>query len=855
MSVINIGIKNELLSDTKQKGKTVREIKTFDDLQVFVSDEIGGIVDSINNNNMSGLEKSLINGENPNVFVGLNSPLTIAALKKNIPALDLLYAHHADVNLPNRDGRTAFYSAVMSGDRDVFKWFLNHNADIFVQGDRGETVLEAAILSGHLDFAETLIEKGLSVNIKNYKGQSLLWSAIQSNNADTFYFLLEKGIDISAKDNLGNTPLHAAASYNKPWSVHLLMQKGFDINVKNNLGETPIQIAVKSKNCDVLKYLAKHDADIHVCDAEGNTLMHLAAQEGNITLLEYLYELGLDVNAKNNKGETALMKAIQADKYHNVSFLLQNGADFTMTDHAGNTPKEVALLSNNVKVLNLLENVEKDAAYFNNNRLYLHIEQLIRQGQVESVKTLLGSVNYAKLSDTNKTTLLHTAAYSNNVEIMKLLISHGADINARDSYNETPLTSAIKGCANNAFHLLLSHPDIEKDACLLHVAAAAKNIGAAKHLIKMGYDVNAYDSRMSTPLKEAAKSNAIKMGGFLLQEGALPNKADDAGHTPLHIVALNGNVVFANMLLNSGADIDVKSNFGRTPLWSACNSGQVPMLCFLLEKGANPNERDTQGHILISSVYARQDYNLFKALVESGKCYLDVKDKFGSSVLEKAVFQNKAPYVKLLLENGAKAKTYIDFIVGKEPNGMIKTMKMPIVYHAASKNNADVLKLLMKHDGVPYQTNMPLLMWYALRARQSYEAFQALLDSGLSINEQNPQGYTVLHYAARNILYDGVKKAIEAGADVSLKTANGLTALDIAESKYEGFKEKIAIADARDPKRKKSKLDFYANQARKVATYLRIVAEKQKMLQEKSGNTQAKQVSYAAIMSNAENTR
>ena len=122
-----------------------------------------------------------------------------------------------------------------------------------------------------------------------------------------------------------------------------------------------------------------------------------------------------------------------------------------------------------------------------------------------------------------------------------MLLNHGADPNAKDTDDNTPLHLATRINDDKQVEMLLNH-------------------GAA---------VNAKNEDGNTPLHEAAKwKNAAKTTEILLKNGADPNAKDIDGKTPLHIAAANCSYIMGQLLSN-GAKVLAKDEYGKTPLMAA----------------------------------------------------------------------------------------------------------------------------------------------------------------------------------------------------------------------------------------------------------------------------------------------
>ena len=136
-------------------------------------------------------------------------------------------------------------------------------------------------------------------------------------------------------------------------------------------------------------------------------------------------------------------------------------------------------------------------------------------------------------------TLLFTASFKNNIEIVSLLLNHGANVNQANNYGQTPL----------------------------YVACLNGDVKVVSLLLKHGANVNQANNNGETPLHIASYLVHIEIVSLLLNHGANVNQAtNEDGITALHYVCDQGNMKLATLLLNHGANInriDEKSPFYR----------------------------------------------------------------------------------------------------------------------------------------------------------------------------------------------------------------------------------------------------------------------------------------------------
>jgi ankyrin repeat protein len=195
----------------------------------------------------------------------------------------------------------------------------------------------------------------------------------------------------------------------------------------------------------------------------------------------------------------------------------------------------------------------------------------IRQGRLESVKTIVekdpGSLHKRQFGIFP----LHQAVRSGQQEIAEFLISKGADINQfAKSITEfapfefTPVTEAIR---THRFALL-------------------------KFFVEKGADLNKVTSLGESYLHYAALMNQADVAAYLIEAGLDVNIKKNGDLSPLHIAAVTGHEEVAKVLIAKGADLDSRSTDGGTPLHFAQAAGHDNIAVLLMSKGAKTVPRN-----------------------------------------------------------------------------------------------------------------------------------------------------------------------------------------------------------------------------------------------------------------------
>ncbi|HEX6043801.1 MAG TPA: ankyrin repeat domain-containing protein [Pyrinomonadaceae bacterium] len=179
---------------------------------------------------------------------------------------------------------------------------------------------------------------------------------------------------------------------------------------------------------------------------------------------------------------------------------------------------------------------------------------------------------------TDGRTVLINAAARGDLEVVKVLVQRGADVNVKDKQGYTALFHAIEAMYDDVELVLLSQPGLDPNARGLNgTTALLKYVwrdrkDAVDVLLKRGADVNAQDADGDAPLHGAAENGNVEILNLLLDKGADPNVKNKLGGTPLMWAAVFGNETAAARLLERGADASLKDVEGMTALdWARKN--------------------------------------------------------------------------------------------------------------------------------------------------------------------------------------------------------------------------------------------------------------------------------------------
>lgn len=238
-----------------------------------------------------------------------------------------------------------------------------------------------------------------------------------------------------------DSPLHIAVKYSDPDIVRLLLEASANVNAKNNDGETPLHIAARYSDLDIVILLLDNFADVHVKNNDGKTALHraLAGINTSATMAKKVADITnlliarkADINSKDDKGYTPFNHAINCwlNNFDVIKLMVKHGAEINKQDKKGNT-----ILHNVVKKYKCDEDV-------------IHLAGLPKKDykfEYSNYIKLLLELNADSNAKNNKgETILHAAAHysSNDSDIIKLLLSYGADPSITDEQGKYPMDNA-----------------------------------------------------------------------------------------------------------------------------------------------------------------------------------------------------------------------------------------------------------------------------------------------------------------------------------------------------------------------------------------------------------------------------
>ncbi|HET9193000.1 MAG TPA: ankyrin repeat domain-containing protein [Vicinamibacterales bacterium] len=463
----------------------------------------------------------------PALHAATDSALVSAAKDGDLRAVRALLAKRVNVNETARDGSTALLWAVYHSDVEMTKALLAAGAKADTANKYGVTPLIQAARTGDTPLIDSLLKAGAKATLAHPDGETALMAAARTGRIDAVRLLIEAASDVNATTYQQETPLMWASAEGHAAVVKALLDAKADANRKTRIttldqrkhadhptgGFTALMYAVRNGHEAVARALAAGGADLNLTNGDGATALIIAIVNDRLDLAGTLVDLGANAN------DGSLYFAV--DMHDATTDMRARDGSRLRADHP-----------NKMTALDLIARLLEKGA--DPNKAFT--------GQLHSSTLCCGEeINASPF---------YRAAVAADVEALKLMIKHGADVewspkpvkkpgNDEDggggrgnaNVGRTPVLASINGGRGAAF---AAGPGFER-------------LGPP-------------------PFREASNREPVDAIKVLLAAGANPNVKAPDGSTPLHQAVTARQVPIIRELVGAGAKLDAVNKDNLTPL-------------------------------------------------------------------------------------------------------------------------------------------------------------------------------------------------------------------------------------------------------------------------------------------------
>jgi len=287
-----------------------------------------------------------------------------------------------------------------------------------------------------------LVDQGADVHAEDAQKRTPLICAALNGQNDVACNLLRHGADVDARDSSSATPLHAAVINNHLGVAKSLLECGSDANPQNKYGSTPMSLAACNGNLPMLDLLLRRGAQVEKIEERGLSPLEMASRGGHTAAVQWLLMRGADVNSKN---ACPLVEAVFANQIHIVRILQDAGADINAMNELGYTALGAAVKQGN---MNIVQRLVKAGADVSVSRMSLADETPLQMAAFRGDEALVSLLLYhgadVHAQGGELGTVLQTAIYSQNVDVVKMILRHSPGVNiSAGSYGTTPLQLSV----------------------------------------------------------------------------------------------------------------------------------------------------------------------------------------------------------------------------------------------------------------------------------------------------------------------------------------------------------------------------------------------------------------------------
>lgn len=493
------------------------------DINQTGDEDIGGLYQAIKHNNIKAVKFFIENNAHVEIatFDGI-TPLVLA-IEENKPKIVELLIKEGKANIygvyAKETEKYPIYCAVKNKNLNMIKILLDNNFDL----KRESYILSYAMENSDENIVKYLVENG--ADMYSYE-ITALYQAVLNLNPKLVEYFLDKGASIEnvgKSDIYGNILMAASGSkfnnnknisavdlklleslsQNSAKIMQMIIDKVDKKLINNSLeGKTPLIIAVGNSYIDTAKILIENGANINAVDIEGWSALSYAVNNGDIEIAKLLLE-----NKAKIKDELliAIKSPIVESRINIMKLLIDNKANINYTNENGFNPLNIAIESGDMELTKFL--ITNGA----------NVNSLMQDG----------------------VSLIGYAIAQNNMDLLQILIENGANVNYTngDSWANTPLQTASRLGLDNVVRILLTR----------------------------NADINAVDMNGNTALHTAALNSQLSVVKLLLEKNPNLDIQNKVGNTALHLAVISGNIDIVGELVLKGANTRIRNNDGKYP--------------------------------------------------------------------------------------------------------------------------------------------------------------------------------------------------------------------------------------------------------------------------------------------------
>jgi len=523
-----------------------------------------------------------------NEFSDPGTPMIFAIRRESLDIVKYLYESGADCLKMKDDDKNYALKAAL--ENIFYLKLLTEGTGYLNPRYLLKTVIEACALN-NIEAVKYFVEHGIDINERLDDGRygervTPLLVACQSQHLGIVRYLIEHqanldyiyNIKMKNGEKIKGTVLNYTLTVQDKELSHFLIQhnagvydneKGHAKRVlKNDIG-----LVYRYGGLPMASYIIKNRRLRKEVDEKGNTIlmkivMNFSEDDAYRSISYLKIKPGIDINAQNQSGQTLLMMACYKKSYSLVKGLLNEGTEIDMSN------------SNTVTInVNTVD-------YQNNSALIISCQQQ----DINLIQLLLK--HGAKVNQVNDRgeSALHIACKNNNEEMVKCLIENGADINQKDHQQRTPLFYTYQHGNHNLIQYIKEKignkikEDIDMTMDLdLNIDQNNENENSINQQNEIKKEHSSHLSKMGEDYSFLNSISPRKAQSLFLKECQNKKSKKEGKSSSINYGLLS------RLLRDHDVDIDGKDRYGKTALMTACEQSNLDLVKFLVIRGSNIN--------------------------------------------------------------------------------------------------------------------------------------------------------------------------------------------------------------------------------------------------------------------------
>lgn len=742
------------------------------------------------------------------------TPLIYAVMQSSVEIVKLLLEQNVILNLHNKAGYTALHYAAESGHLEIVECLLQKGADVNIRtrSESGMTPLHLAVTSCSAEVVKLLIQEGADLNAKSVSGdkQTPFELAIDLMNFDVISGFLSKGVNLLSALSDGKYIIHKAVEQGQVKLLNLLIENKADVNKEDRQKRTPIYYALKALSYECYKILLDNGAISNLVEIDDVTAMEYVFENNHIQLLKLLLSKHTNIERRMQ----LLAKAASAKNLEVVNLILESNANLKMVEHYYKDILTDCIREKNLEVLTTIldqAGVSPDLVVSSDdNSNLLHIAALRSNALILNALIERGGNIEAETSDMFRPLML-AGVFSNDIEVVQLLIDAGAKLEAQNFQGRTALGIALSSTCLKKAELLLTQGAnpctafIDDPVAAAHKAAEAEDPRILELILKSidepkllavncvkALSVIVSEKKLGCidVIKQFWRREFLEFDRILEILSLCLNRAIEK-HYPAEIL---------NQILWFGANPnspDVRGNLPINYLLKAKHTQTTQVSEALIDAGIELSSVNDDGETILMLAIRNNNNSLVEVILARGLFDINYQNKLGLTALHIAVYMNNHILVKSILQH--------------KPNLYLKAQdsrkrKVDTVFHYAIRNNeACILTSLLQQPLIPEQRNLYFNLFVTcLLKPKLFSVFreQAKMDFGYTDSEGNNVMHQMIaknntkalrdnlntYYHKSNLGYINLFFKENAAGDTALDIAFANEAFDIILFLAETFK-------------------------------------------------------------------